>query len=51
MPFSKERWMEIARARGLEEVRIKLIKKTGKCPHEEGEVFVYIHPNCRPDPP
>jgi hypothetical protein len=30
MPFSKERWMEIARARGLEEVRVKLIEKIGK---------------------
>ncbi len=51
MPFSKERWVEIARARGLEEVEVKLIEKTGKCPHEEGEIFVYVHPNCRPDPP
>jgi uncharacterized repeat protein (TIGR04076 family) len=49
MPFSKERWMEIARARGLEEVGVKLIEKIGKCPHEEGEVFIYVHPNCRPE--
>ena len=49
MPFSKERWMEIARARGLEEVEVKLIEKTGKCPHEKGEVFIYVHPNCRPE--
>ncbi len=51
MPFSEERWMEIARVRGLKEVRVKLIEKIGKCPHEEGEVFIYVHPNCRPDPP
>jgi len=51
MPVSREKWIEIAKARGLEEVEVKLIEKIGKCPHEEGEVFLYVHPNCRPDPP
>jgi len=49
MPFSRERWIEIAKVRGLEPVEVKLIEKIGKCPHEEGEVFLYVHPNCRPE--
>ncbi|HVP37348.1 MAG TPA: hypothetical protein VMT04_10160 [Terriglobales bacterium] len=49
MPFPRKRWIEIAKARGLERVQVKLIRKIGKCPHEKGEVFVYVHPNCRPE--
>ncbi len=49
MPIPKEKWMEIAKARGLECVEVKLVEKAGKCPHEEGESFIYIHPNCRPE--
>jgi uncharacterized repeat protein (TIGR04076 family) len=49
MPFPRERWIEIAKVRGLEQVQARLIEKIGKCPHEQGEVFLYVHPNCRPE--
>ena len=49
MPISKEKWMEIAKARGLERVEVELVEKIGKCPHREGESFIYVHPNCRPE--
>ena len=49
MPFSKEKWMEIAKARGLEQIEVKLAEKIGQCPHDVGETFIYVHPNCRPE--
>lgn len=48
MIFDEEYAKSIAQRRGLKTVKVTLIEKHGKCPHEVGDFFLYFHSMARP---
>ena len=48
MIYNEDDIKSIADKRGLKTVKVTLIEKFGKCHHEVGDSFLYIHPMFRP---
>lgn len=48
MKITEEQVKAYAEGKGIKPVKVTLLEKTGRCPHEVGDSFDYYHPLFRP---